>query len=281
MQPQVESFFDAQTGTFSHVLHAGPGTPCAVIDPVLGYTPETGAIDTARADDIVTFVRQQHLTVEWILETHVHADHLSAAAYMRDQVGGTVATSATVSRVQHTFIERYALPADYCTGPGQFDHLFAAEEHFNIGKLKAQACHVPGHTPADTAYVIEGGVVFVGDTLFLPDVGTARCDFPGGSAVQLYRSIRRLLSLPGDTQLFMCHDYPPDGREPCPSCTVAEQLLNNERVRPDVSEKEFVAWRMQRDATLGAPRLLKPSLLVNLRAGVLPGAEAAGVRFMV
>lgn len=280
MQPRVKTFFDAPTSTFSHVLHAGPGTACAIVDSVLGYDLKSGRTDTLGADAIVDYVRSQRLEVQWLLETHVHADHLSAAAYLRGLLGGKIAASAAIRQVQKVFQGIYNLADGYCVEPGQFDHLFRPDEDFRIGELRARALHVPGHTPADTAYRIEEGLVFVGDTLFPPDVGTARCDFPGGSAAQLYRSIRRLLALPGDTRLFMCHDYPPAGREPQAACTVAEQCAANLHVRDGIGELDFIALRSQRDATLEMPNLLLPSIQVNIRAGVLPEPEANGRRYL-
>lgn len=280
MQPRVKTFYDAPTSTFSHVLHAGPGTACAIVDSVLGYDPKSGRTDTRGADAIVDYVRSQRLEVQWLLETHVHADHLSAAAYLRGLLGGKIAASAAIRQVQKVFRGIYNLADGYCVEPGQFDHLFRPDEDFRIGELRARALHVPGHTPADTAYRIEEGLVFVGDTLFPPDVGTARCDFPGGSAAQLYRSIRRLLALPGDTRLFMCHDYPPAGREPQAECTVAEQRAANLHVRDGIGELDFIALRSRRDATLDMPNLLLPSIQVNIRAGVLPEPEANGRRYL-
>lgn len=280
MQPHVESFFDAQTSTFSHVVHAGPGTPCAIIDSVLGYDPKSGRTNTQAADGILAYVQQQRLVVHWLLETHAHADHLSAAAYLRQRLGGRIGASEAIRNVQKVFWGIYNLPADYCAEHGQFDHLFQADETFAIGELRARALHVPGHTPADLAFQIEERLVFVGDTLFPPDVGTARCDFPGGSAAQLYCSIRRLLALPGETRLFMCHDYPPSGRKPIAECSVAEQRAANIHMHDGVGEGDFVAMRSQRDAQLDMPNLLLPSIQVNIRAGVLPEPEDNGVRYL-
>ncbi|WP_175154236.1 MBL fold metallo-hydrolase [Phytopseudomonas flavescens] len=275
---QVESFFDAQTSTFSHLVHAGAGSACAVIDPVLGYDLESGRLDSAPADALLRALEARHLQVQWILETHIHADHLTAAAYLRERSGGRVAAGPGIGEVQRTFQARFQLPEDYCQASGQFDHLFAPDEDFTIGALSARALHVPGHTPADTAFLIEERQVFVGDTLFQPDIGTARCDFPGGSAARLYRSIRHLLELPGDTRLFMCHDYPQD-RAPRAWCCVEEQRLHNQHMHQGVSAAQFIEWREERDAGLEPPRLLIPALLWNLRAGVLPDGDVAGVRF--
>jgi len=280
MQAHVHSFFDAPTSTFSHVVHAGPGTPCAIIDPVLGYEPKSGRTDTRAADAILGYVQHQRLAVHWLLETHVHADHLSAAAYLRAQAGGRIAASEAVQQVRKVFLGLYNLPESYCQAHVQFDHLFRADEAFAIGELQARALHVPGHTPADLAFRVGDDVVFVGDTLFAPDVGTARCDFPGGSAVQLFRSIRRLLDLPGDTRLFLCHDYPPSERAPCALCTVAEQRAANIHVRDGVGEADFIVMRSQRDAQLELPALLLPSIQVNIRAGLLPEPESNGLRYL-
>lgn len=280
MQPHVESFFDAQTATFSHVVHGGQGTPCAIIDSVLGYDPKSGRTDTRAADAVGDYVRRQRLTVQWLLETHIHADHLSAAAYLRERLGGRIGASSAIRQVQQVFRGIYNLPVEYCVEHGQFDHLFQADEAFAIGELRARALHVPGHTPADLAFQIEERLVFVGDTLFPPDVGTARCDFPGGCAAQLYRSIRRLLALPGETRLFMCHDYPPGARQPIAECTVAQQRAANIHMHDGVGEGDFVAMRSQRDAQLDMPNLLLPSIQVNIRAGVLPEPEGNGVRYL-
>jgi len=280
MQAHVHSFFDAPTSTFSHVVHAGPGTPCAIIDPVLGYEPKSGRTDTRAADAILDYIRQQRLAVHWLLENHVHADHLSAAAYLRAQAGGWIAASEAVRQVRKVFLGLYNLPESYCQAHAQFDHLFRPDEAFAIGELQARALHVPGHTPADLAFRVGDDVVFVGDTLFAPDVGTARCDFPGGSALQLFRSIRRLLDLPGDTRLFMCHDYPPAERAPRAVCTVAEQRATNIHARDGVDETDFIVMRGQRDAQLELPALLLPSIQVNIRAGLLPEPESNGVRYL-
>jgi glyoxylase-like metal-dependent hydrolase (beta-lactamase superfamily II) len=220
-------------------------------------------------------VRSRGLKVEWILETHAHADHLSAAPYLRKRLGGRIAIGAQIRTVQSVFRKVFNLLDEF----PQFDHLFADGERFRIGQLEAEAMHVPGHTPADMAYRI-GDAVFAGDTLFMPDVGTARCDFPGGDARTLYRSVRRLLGLPGETRLFMCHDYPPKGREPQWETTVAEQRASNIHIRDGVSEEEFVAMRTARDRTLDMPTLILPAIQVNIRAGELPPAEANGTSYL-
>jgi glyoxylase-like metal-dependent hydrolase (beta-lactamase superfamily II) len=275
VKPIVQAFFDPATWTVSYVVYAAPGGACAVIDPVLDYDPKAGRTSTASADRLLAFVRAQQLRVEWILETHAHADHLSAAPYVRRQAGGRIAIGERIRAVQKVF----NLEPEFRLDGSQFDHLFADGERFAIGGLAGEALHVPGHTPADMAYRI-GDALFVGDTLFMPDVGSARCDFPGGDARTLYRSVRRLLALPGDTRLFMCHDYPPPGRDPQWQTTVAEQRARNVHLRDGVSEDEFVAMRTARDRTLEMPNLILPSIQVNIRAGEAPPPEANGVSYL-
>ena len=278
--PLVHSVFDPNTSTFTHVVYDQVGGHAAIIDPVLDYDASSGCTSTRSADQVLAFVHQHSLTVQWILETHAHADHLSAAAHLRTQLGGKVAIGSAIRRVQDTFKRLFNLESSFATDGSQFDHLFEDGEHFGIGSLTAQAWHVPGHTPADMAYVI-GDAVFVGDTIFPPDVGTARCDFPGGDAHQLYRSVQRLMGMPPDTRLFMCHDYPPEGRpEPQGIWTVAQQRAHNIHVHDGITEAEFVAMRQARDATLGMPRLILPSVQVNIRAGELPPAEDNGTRYL-
>jgi glyoxylase-like metal-dependent hydrolase (beta-lactamase superfamily II) len=273
MKPNVQAFFDSATWTVTYVVH--DGVAAAIIDSVLDYDPKSGRTATASADKVIGFVRAQRLSVHWILETHAHADHLSAAPYLRKQLGGRIAIGEQIRTVQSVFRKVFNLHDEF----PRFDHLFAEGETFRIGRLEARAMHVPGHTPADMAYRI-GDTVFVGDTLFMPDVGTARCDFPGGDARTLYRSVRRLLSLPGETRLFMCHDYPPEGREPKWETTVAEQRERNIHIRDGVSEEEFVAMRTARDRTLQMPTLILPAIQVNIRAGELPPPEADGVSYL-
>jgi glyoxylase-like metal-dependent hydrolase (beta-lactamase superfamily II) len=279
VKPIVQAFFDPATWTVSYVVYAAPGGACAVIDPVLDYDPKAGRTSTASADRLLAFVRAQQLRVEWILETHAHADHLSAAPYVRRQAGGRIAIGERIRAVQGVFKKVFNLEPEFRLDGSQFDHLFADGERFAIGGLAGEALHVPGHTPADMAYRI-GDALFVGDTLFMPDVGSARCDFPGGDARTLYRSVRRLLALPGDTRLFMCHDYPPPGRDPQWQTTVAEQRARNVHLRDGVSEDEFVAMRTARDRTLEMPNLILPSIQVNIRAGEAPPPEANGVSYL-
>ncbi|NIA00746.1 MBL fold metallo-hydrolase [Massilia sp. CCM 8734] len=274
-QAQIQPFYDDSTATITYVVHAGPGTPCAIIDPVLDFDPKSGRTSTASAERVIDFVRAQALTVAWLLETHAHADHLSAAPFLAAQLGGRTAIGAGIRTVQRAFAALFADAGE----ASRFNHLFAPDEDFAIGELQARALHVPGHTPADMAYRI-GDAVFVGDTLFMPDVGTARCDFPGGSAAMLYRSVRRILALAPGTRLFMCHDYPPEGRVPAWETTVAAQRARNIHVHDGVSEADFVAMRTRRDATLAMPTLILPAIQVNLNAGQLPAPEENGVRYL-
>ncbi|MEF2250955.1 MBL fold metallo-hydrolase [Ralstonia solanacearum] len=279
MSPQIAPFFDSETCTMTYVVHAGPGTPCAVIDSVLDYDPKSGRTRTGSADRVAAYIEANALRVEWLLETHAHADHLSAAPYLRNRFGGRIAIGERIRVVQGVFKPIFNLEPSFRLDGSQFDHLFAADEAFRIGALEAKALAVPGHTPADMAYQV-GDAVFVGDTLFMPDVGTARCDFPGGDARTLYQSIRRLLDLPSQTRLYMCHDYPPAGREANCETTVAEQRRANIHVRDGVTEDDFVQMRTRRDATLAMPTLMLPSIQVNIRAGALPPAEPNGVRYL-
>ena len=279
MSPQVQAFFDPATWTVSYVVFDTPGGHCALVDSVLDYDPKSGRTRTTSADQLIAFVRAQHLTVDWILETHAHADHLSAAPYLRQHLGGKVTIGSQITQVQNVFKGIFHLEPEFATDGRQFDHLLQDGETFAIGQLQAQALSVPGHTPACMAYQV-GDAVFVGDTLFMPDVGTARCDFPGGNAHTLYQSIRKLLSLPPETRLFMCHDYPPAGREVQWETTVADQRARNIHVHDGVSEADFVAMRTQRDATLEMPVLILPSVQVNIRAGELPPPEANGLSYL-
>jgi glyoxylase-like metal-dependent hydrolase (beta-lactamase superfamily II) len=279
MSAQIESFYDQATGTVTHVVYDRPGGHAAIIDPVLGYEPKAGRIATAAADKVAAFVRSQTLTVQWILETHAHADHLSAAHYLQRGLGGRIGIGAHIGTVQKVFKQIFNLGPEFVPDGSQFGYLFKDGERFRIGTLEAEALFVPGHTPADMAYKIEDAV-FIGDTLFMPDVGTARCDFPGGDARTLYRSIHRLLALPDDTRLFMCHDYPPPGRAVSWECTVAEQRAGNVHVMDGVSEDAFVQMREARDAMLDMPVLILPAIQINIRAGALPAAEDNGVRYL-
>jgi len=278
-QTSIHPFFDEKTGTVSYVIAERGGRHAAIVDPVLDFDFRSGRTATTAADKILAHVRSQGLAVDWILETHAHADHLSSARYLQEQVGGRIAIGEHIREVQATFKKLYNLERDFLPDGSQFDHLFQDGETFNIGQVEATAMRVPGHTPADMAYVVDDAV-FVGDTLFMPDVGSARADFPGGDARQLFRSMRRILALPPRTRLFVCHDYPPQGRPVRCETTVAEQRAHNIHVHDGVTEDAFVAMRTARDATLEVPTLILPSLQVNVRAGRLPPAESDGVSYL-
>lgn len=277
-KPTVHGLFDAATYTVTYVVHTGQGTPCAIIDSVLDYDHKSGRTSHASADAVIDYVQANKLDVQWILETHAHADHLSAAPYLKAKLGGQIGIGNHITTVQSTFKGVFNLEPEFAVNGAQFDHLFGEDEAFAIGDLAGKALYVPGHTPACVAYQL-GDAVFVGDTLFMPDVGTARCDFPGGDAKALYASTRRILSLPADTRLFMCHDYPPNGRDVAFETTVAAQRAANIHVYDGVSEAEFVAMRTARDATLAMPVLILPAVQINIRAGELPPAEANGIAY--
>lgn len=279
MTPQIQAFFDDATWTVSYVVFDEPGGHCAVIDSVLDYDPKSGRTRTHAADGLITYIKERGLTVQWILETHAHADHLSAAHYLRGQLGGRIAIGADIAQVQEVFKGIFHLEPEFSADGRQFDQLLHDNDMFSIGKLQAKALAVPGHTPACMAYQV-GDAVWVGDTLFMPDVGTARCDFPGGNAQVLYRSVRRLLSLPAQTRLFMCHDYPPEGRPPAWETTVSEQRAHNIHINDRVTEAAFVDLRQRRDATLEMPVLILPAVQVNIRAGAMPPPEANGVTYL-
>ncbi|KVV04391.1 MULTISPECIES: MBL fold metallo-hydrolase [Pseudomonas] len=277
MLPEIKGFYDPATSTVSYVVYETNGCACAIIDPVLDYDASAARISTHSADLIAEFVQAQGLTVQWLLETHAHADHLSASAYLKQKLGGQIGIGAPITHVQRVFRDIYNLEPEFRQDGSQFDKLFKADDVFYIGTLEVRALHVPGHTPADMAYQIEGNSIFVGDTLFMPDVGTARCDFPGGDARQLYQSIQRLLALPTDTRLFMCHDYPPEGRDVAWSTTVGEQRASNIHVNDSIDLEGFVTMRTTRDATLSVPQLLIPAIQINIRAGNLPPADDSGL----
>lgn len=278
-RPHVAPFLDPASETWSYVVYDRDGGHAAVIDPVLDFDYASGRTATTGAQRLVDFVRAHQLTVDLILETHAHADHLSAAPFVQQALGGRIAIGEPIQAVQAIFRDVFNLGADFPCDGSQFDLLFRPGDTFHIGELTGQVIHAPGHTPADMAWLI-GDALFVGDTLFMPDVGTARCDFPGGDARQLYQSIQKLLALPGDTRLFVCHDYPPAGREHQCETTVAAQRLGNIHVREGISEAAFVAMRNERDATLAMPRLILPSIQVNIRAGQMPPAEDNGVAYL-
>lgn len=280
MSPLIQAFFDPATSTYSYVVSDPATSHCAIIDSVLDYDVATGRTATTSADRLIAYVREQGLSVQWLLETHVHADHLSAAPYLKAALGGQLAIGEQIRVVQNTFGKLFNAGSEFAVDGRQFDQLFRDEQVFQLGSLNARALHTPGHTPACMTYLI-GDAAFVGDTLFMPDYGTARCDFPGGDARALYRSISRLFALPGSTRLFMCHDYLAPGREQHRyQTTVAEQRVHNVHVHQGVDEEAFVAMRQARDASLGMPALMLPSVQVNMRAGHLPPAEDNGVRYL-
>jgi len=278
--PNVTAFFDEPTFTVSYVV-ADPDTKaCAVVDSVLDYDPASGRTNTGSADEIVAFIRDRGLTLEWILETHVHADHMSAAPYLQKTLGGKIAIGAEIRTVQTVFGKIFNEGTEFQRDGSQFDKLLVDGDTLRIGNMEAQAMHTPGHTPACMTYVV-GDAAFVGDTMFMPDYGTARADFPGGDARTLFRSIKKVLSLPPETRLFMCHDYKAPGRDEYRwETSVAEERARNIHVHDGISEDEFVAMREARDATLDMPRLILPSIQINMRAGQLPEPEDNGLRYI-
>lgn len=274
--PQVESFFDAGTGTFTHVACDIDGGFAAIIDPVLDFDAAAARLTTRSADAVLDFVRTHHLRVEWILETHAHADHLSAGAYLRDALGTKLAIGRGITDVQRNFKVLFGLGDEFTPDGRQFDRLLEDGDTLQLGSLPVRILATPGHTADSLTYCI-GDAAFIGDTLFAPDVGSARCDFPGGDAARLHASIERILSLPATTRLFLCHDYPPAGREPLAESDIATQRTHNIHVGGDTDAAAFVAMRQARDATLAVPRLLLPALQVNIRGGRLPLADANGI----
>ncbi|MDF7673627.1 MBL fold metallo-hydrolase [Acetobacteraceae bacterium ESL0709] len=278
--PVIRTFFDEATCTASHVVHCPVTRKAAVIDSVMDYDPAAGRTSFASAEQIVAYVKQENLTVEWQLETHAHADHLSAAPWLQEKLGGKLGIGKEILRVQNVFGKIFNAGSDFARDGSQFDHLFMDGEQFKIGDLEVTALHVPGHTPADMAYVI-GDAAFVGDTIFMPDYGTARADFPGGDSRKLFHSIRRLLSLPPQTRLFLCHDYLPENRDHYLwMTTVGAERENNIHVHQGVTEEEFVTMRDKRDSTLPMPTLILPSVQVNMRAGHLPEPDDNGVSYL-
>ena len=280
MTPEIKTFFDEATFTATHVVWDPETRQAAIIDSVKDYDPKSGRTGTASADALIDFVKAQGLKVEWVLETHVHADHLTAAPYLKEKLGGKIGIGARIDAVQGVFKKVFNVEADFATDGRQFDKLFEDGASFKIGKLEARAIHTPGHTPACSTYVI-GNAAFVGDTLFMPDYGTARCDFPGGDARTLYRSIQKILALPPETRIFLCHDYKAKGRDVYVwETTVAEEKAKNIHVHDGVSEDDFVKMRSERDKKLEMPVLILPSVQVNMRAGELPPPEDNGTRYL-
>jgi glyoxylase-like metal-dependent hydrolase (beta-lactamase superfamily II) len=279
MNPQVQSFHDPATFTFTYVVYDRDGGHAAIVDPVLDYDSASARTSTASADRVLAFVREHRLTVDWILETHAHADHLTAAAYLKGTTGAKVAIGRGITQVQERFKALFGLEGDFPTDGGQFDRLFTHGETFRIGELEARAIATPGHTDDSLTYLV-GDAAFVGDTVFAPETGTARADFPGGDARKLYRSIRTLFDLPTDTRLFLCHDYLPADREARAQSSLEDQKQRNVHVGGQADEETFVTMRTARDASLAAPKLILPALQVNIRAGELPPPDANGIRYL-
>ncbi|SON53988.1 Beta-lactamase hydrolase-like protein [Hartmannibacter diazotrophicus] len=279
IRPEVTAFFDEATNTVSYVVRDPTSPACAVVDSVLDIDYAAGRLSYVSADRIIEFIQETGLKLEWLIETHVHADHLSAAPYLQQKLGGKIGIGSKITVVQETFGKVFNEGTEFRRDGSQFDRLFEDGDTYAIGNMTGRAMHTPGHTPACMTHVI-GDAAFVGDTLFMPDGGTARADFPGGDARELFRSIHKVLALPSETRLFMCHDYGPNGREIRWETTVAEERAHNIHVRDGISEDEFVAMRTGRDATLGMPRLIIPSIQVNMRAGDLPPADDNGKRYL-
>ncbi|MBX9605105.1 MAG: MBL fold metallo-hydrolase [Gammaproteobacteria bacterium] len=280
MSARVQAFFDPATYTVTYVVADPASRHCALVDTVLDYDPKSGRTSTKSADEVIAFVEAERLTVDWILETHAHADHLSAAQYLKQRLGGKVAIGELITRVQAGFKRLFNEDERFATDGSQFDHLFKDGEAFQVGELTGRVLHTPGHTPACISYII-GGECFVGDTLFMPDYGTARCDFPGGNAAELYRSIKKILDLPPDTRLWMCHDYlTPTRDHHAWESTVREERKHNVHVHDGIEEQEFVKLRQARDATLAMPVLILPAVQINMRAGHKPPPEANGVSYL-
>jgi len=279
MKPEIKAFFHNSTYTVSYVVSDPASRKAIIIDSALDYDNSSGRTATAAADEVIDYVKRRDLDVEWILETHVHADHLTAAPYLHEKLGGTVGIGRVVKVVQSTFNKVFNCEGEVADDGSQFQHLFADGEKIEVGGMTLEVIATPGHTPACVTYKI-GNAVFVGDTLFMPDFGTARCDFPGGDARTLYKSIRKILSYPGETRLFMCHDYGPNGRDYEWETSVSEQRAKNIHIHDGVSEEEFVKMRSERDATLSMPALILPSVQINMRAGHFPKAEANGISYL-
>lgn len=279
-QPVVKAFFEKETNTFSYVVSDPSSQQCAIIDSVLNYDAASATTNTQSADEIIAYIQQNSLSVAWILETHVHADHLTASQYLKEKVGGVVAMSEKISVVQDTFSTIYHIDLKYDNATRSFDYLFKDGEHFSIGELDAYNIPTPGHTPACLSYVI-GNAVFVGDTLFMPDYGTARCDFPKGSAEMLFDSVQKLYALDDHTRVFLCHDYLPEGRDHYVyESSIAEQKQKNIHIHNGTAKSDFVQMRHQRDATLAMPKLILPSIQINMNAGKFPEPEANGARYL-
>jgi len=279
VKADIKAFFDPETWTYTYVVSGGKGTPCVIIDSVLNYDPKSGRTSTHSADEVIQFIQNEELKLTWILETHAHADHLTAAPYFQEKLGGKLVIGNHIANVQSVFKGVFNLEEGFAVDGSQFDHLLTDGESLDFGELSLKALYVPGHTPACMAYEI-GDALFVGDTLFMPDVGTARCDFPGGNAKTLYQSIQKILSYPNETKLYMCHDYPPNGRSPEFCSTVEAEKSGNIHVHDGIGEEQFVQMRTQRDKTLQMPTLILPSIQVNIRAGHFPEPEDNGKSYL-
>ena len=279
MNPVVKGFFDVDTWTITYVVYEKPRTSCIIIDSVLSYDPKSGRTNTKMADQVIAFIKSLDLKTEWILETHAHADHVTAAPYLKLEVGGKIAIGDHITAVQGVFKGLFNLEDAFSVDGSQFDHLLKEGEEIHFGNLTLMALFVPGHTPACMAYQV-GDAIFVGDTMFMPDVGTARCDFPGGDAHILYQSMKKILSYPPQTRLFMCHDYPPNDRPVNFETTVAEERKSNIHMHDGISEEQFVEMRTTRDATLEMPVLILPAIQINIRAGELPPKEVNGISYL-
>ncbi len=279
MNARTQSFFDQGTSTFSYVVFDPISQFCIVIDPVLNYDPKSGRTNTSSTDIVISFIKENHLKLDWILETHAHADHLSAAAYLRDELGGKVAIGEEIVRVQNVFKGIFNLGDEFKVDGSQFDYLLKDQETITFGNLSFKSLFVPGHTPACMAYEIEDSI-FVGDTMFMPDVGTARCDFPGGEAATLYHSIKKILSYPAETKLYMCHDYPPPSRSAQFLTSVKNQRTSNIHVNDSVGLNDFISMRAKRDKELEMPVLILPAIQINIRAGKMPPKETNGTSYL-
>ena len=276
---KIQNFYDKDTATFTYVVSDDATKKCAIIDSVLNYDMNAGKISTNSADSIIAYIAENNLQLDWILETHIHADHLTASSYIKEKIGGKIAIGNKIKEVLDFWVPLFNTSKDTPLNASQFDHLFSDGEKFQIGNLQVQVIHTAGHTPACVSYLIEDAV-FVGDTVFLPRMGTARTDFPGGSAKQLYASIQKIFSLPENTKIYVCHDYPESGKEPQFFCTIADQRQNNILINDKISEEEYVALRTKRDSTLSVPKLILPAIQINLRAGKLGEPEENGVRYV-
>ena len=279
-RPDVKAFFDEETNTVTYTVADPTSGNCAIIDPVLDFDPASGRTSTRSADEVLDYINMNGLEVTWILETHAHADHLSAAAYLKSKTGGRTGTSKHITSVQATFKEIFNLGDEFATNGDQFDCLFDDGDRLELGTTNIRTMHTPGHTPACLTYLV-GDAAFIGDTMFMPDFGSARTDFPGGDAATLYRSIQRIFGLPAETRLFVCHDYKAPGRDEYAwETTVSEERLHNVHIHDGTTELEFVEFRNQRDASLGMPKLILPSIQVNIRAGEWPPADDNGVVYL-